>query len=96
MGAPPPSGSACDISVAASAGMISAPIPTGSLCGFKFPTFTLPSIGIKIPTLPNFNLSLFLPFLSLRCSLEDPIGAGWGGGRLPVLSPCASDENQND
>lgn len=58
------------------------------ICGFKIPPTFVFSISLNIP-FPSFQLPNFQFALSLKCDLDDPIGAevSFGGGRLPTGDP---------
>lgn len=72
------------------------PSPSAAdICGFKIPPIFVFNISINIP-FPSFALPNFQFALSLKCDLNDPIGAevSFGGGRSPTgdtLDPIEQD-----
>lgn len=93
---PPPEPDAADQDVV-DAGVDFDPSPptASSICGFKFPPSFHFFFSFHLPGLPACLVDplscIPIPWLSLRCDLSDPIGAGWGGGR-----PVSHDDESTD
>lgn len=72
------------VGVSADVGFDAPALDSASLCGFKFPPIFKFSFGFVFPGI-SFDFALPIPYIALTCDLNNPVSAGFGGGRMPTF-----------
>lgn len=80
------------VGVSADIGFAAPSLDSLSLCGFTFPPRFVFNLGFRIPGFKLVLPTIPFPWITLNCDLNDPISAGWGGGRMPQFDVSAFDE----